>query len=387
MNHRTRILLVVNSDWFFLSHRLPLAIAARDAGVEVIVVAGDTGKSVEIVDRGFQFVRLPLSRSSTNPITDARTLFFLIKLYRRLRPDLVHHVTVKPIVYGSIAARFLRDVAVVNAVSGLAYTFSSDRAHARVLRPLVTALYRVALGDDGTRTIFQNPDDRDDLIRLRVVRPEQTVLIRGSGVDCSIFVPTPEPQGTPVVMLPARMLWEKGVREFVEAASLLLTSGCNARFVLVGDSDPANPGSITRAQLESWTRNGLVEWWGHRTDMSKVLNSAHIVVLPAYREGLPKALLEAAACARPIVTTDVPGCREVVRPGVNGLLVPVREAQALARAIDTLLRSPALREKFGNAGREIVASEFAEEIVVKQTLALYRDLLRNRWPREPAQSA
>lgn len=375
MNRRNRLLFVVNSDWFFLSHRLPLAIGAREAGLEVSVVAGNTGKSREIVDRGFSFVSLPISRGGTNPIADAQTLFFLIRLYRRLRPALVHHVTVKPIVYGSLAARLVRGVAVVNAVSGLAYTFSSDRLHARVLRPLVTALYRLALSDRRTRIIFQNPNDRDDLVRMKVVRPEQAVLIRGSGVDCSVFVPSPEPPGTPVVMLPARMLLEKGIREFVEAAKLLLNSGYKARFVLVGDSDAANPGSIGRAQLEAWVRQGLVEWWGHRTDMPGVLSCATIVVLPAYREGLPKSLLEAAACARPIVTTDTPGCREVVRPGINGLLVPARDARALAHAIGTLIQRPELRERYGRAGREIAVSEFAEQTVVKNTLALYRDLL------------
>jgi len=375
MNRGKRLLFVVNEDWFFLSHRLPLAIGARDAGLDVSIAAGDTGKSKEIVDRGFRFVSLPISRGGANPITDARTLFFLIRLYTRLRPDLVHHVTVKPIVYGSLAARLVRGVAVVNAVSGLAYTFSSDKLHARVLRPLVTALYRLALSDRRSRIIFQNPNDRDDLVRMKVVRPEQAVLIRGSGVECSVFAPSPEPAGKPVVMLPARMLLEKGVREFVEAARLLLTSGSKGRFVLVGDSDPANPGSIGRPQLEAWVRQGLVEWWGHRTDMPRVLSCASIVVLPAYREGLPKSLLEAAACGRPIVTTDVPGCREVVRSGINGLLVPARDARALAQAIEMLIQRPDLRKQYGRAGREIAVSEFAEEIVVKNTLALYGDLL------------
>ncbi len=376
----TRVLFVVNADWFFLSHRLPLAIAARNAGVEVVVVAGDTGKSAAIRDQGLEFVSLPISRSSTNPLTDARTLIFLFSLYRQLRPDLVHHVTVKPIIYGSLAARAVGGIAVVNAISGLAYTFSSDSLHARTVRPLVTVLYRLALRFTHSRTIFQNPDDRDELIRLGVVRPQQAVLIRGSGVNCSTFAPTAEPDGVPVVMLPARMIREKGVEEFVRAAGLLLGSGHGARFVLVGDSDPANPGSIDPLQLEAWTREGLVECWGHQSDMAAVLARANIVVLPAYREGLPKVLLEAAACARAIVTTDVPGCREIVRSAVNGLLVPARDAIALADAIATLLQSRELREQFGRAGRAIAVNEFAEEIVVKNTLALYRALLRDRWP-------
>jgi glycosyltransferase involved in cell wall biosynthesis len=359
-----RVLFVVNADWFFLSHRLPLAIAARNAGAEVTVVAGDTGKSQAIRDHGLGFIDLPISRSGTNPLSNARTLGFLLRLYRRLRPDLVHHVTVKPIIYGSIAARVVGQIAVVNAISGLAYTFTSDRLHARMLRPLVTLLYRFALRD------------RDS----RVVRPEQAVLIRGSGVDCSTFAPTPEPDGAPIVMFPARLLREKGIAEFVEAADQLLRSGHQARFVLVGDFDPINPGSIDPAQLEAWTRQGLVESWGHRSDMASVLAGATIVVLPAYREGLPKVLLEAAASARAIVATDVPGCREIVRSGINGLLVPARDSRALADAIATLLQSRELRQEFGRAGRAIAVKEFAEEIVVDKTLALYRVLLRNRWP-------
>jgi len=267
----------------------------------------------------------------------------------------------------------------VNAFSGLAYTFSSERLHARVLRPLVTVLYRFALRDRDSRAIFQNPDDRDYLIKLGIVRPEQAVLIRGSGVDCSTFAPTPEPDGVPIVMLPARLLREKGVAEFVHAAGQLRGSGHQARFVLVGDVDPANPGSIDPAELEAWTRKGLVESWGHHSDMASVLARANIVVLPAYREGLPKVLLEAAACARAIVTTDVPGCREIVRSGVNGLLVPARDSQALADAIATLLQSRVLRQEFGRAGRAIAVKEFAEEIVVEETLTLYRALLRSRW--------
>lgn len=380
MIRRTRLLFVVNRDQFFISHRLPLAAAARDAGVDVTVVAGDTGGADAIRAKGLGFVDLPISRSGTNPLTDARTVAFLIRLYRRLRPDLVHHVTVKPVVYGSLAARVVGGIAVVNAISGLAYTFSSSRLHARILRPLVKALYRLALRDPSSRTIFQNPDDRDDLIRMGIARPEQSVLIRGAGVDCAAFQPTPEPDGVPVVMLLARMLSEKGVREFAEAARNLIAAGTTAKFVLVGDVDPDNPGSIEAGELEAWVREGVVEHWGHQRDVPAVLAKATLVVLPAYREGLPKSLLEAAACARPIVATDVPGCREIVRAGVNGLLVPARDPKSLAVAIQTLLQSGELRERFGRAGRAMVVNEFSEEIVVTKTMALYRELLRDKWP-------
>ncbi len=379
-NKRARLLFVVNADWFFLSHRVRLALAARDAGAEVIVVAGDTGKSGVIRSHGLDYIRLPLSRSSSNPFKDARTLIFLFNLYRQLRPDLVHHVTVKPIVYGSLAARIVGGIAVVNAISGLAYTFSSDRLHARILRPLVTVLYRVALRDRHSRTIFQNPDDRDLLVGLRIVRPEQAVLIRGSGVDCDVFRQTTERGGVPLVMLPARMLQDKGVREFVEAARQLRISKHEARFVLVGDVDLGNPGSIQPGQLAEWEQEGVVEWWGHHTDMPAILAQANIVVLPSYREGLPRALLEAAACGRAIVTTDVPGCREIVKAGVNGLLVPPRDSRNLAAAIERLLNSPELRQRLGQAGRQLAIREFSEEIVLTSTLALYQSLLGSKWP-------
>jgi glycosyltransferase involved in cell wall biosynthesis len=377
---RVRILLVVNADWFFLSHRLPLALAAQKSGAEVIVVAGETGRSAEIRAAGLDFVELPISRSGTGVITNLKTLVFLIQLYRRLRPDLVHHVTVKPVVYGSLAARLVGGSAIVNAISGLAYTFSSPRLHARIVRRFVISLYRLALRSPKIRTIFQNPDDRDELVRLRIVRPEQTVLIRGSGVDCSLYRATPEPDDVPVVMLPARMLQDKGVREFVAAAGLLQRSERTARFVLVGDADLDNPGSIPPSQLEQWRKEGVVEWWGHQTDMPRVLSQANVVVLPSYREGLPKVLLEAAASGRAIVTSDVPGCREIVQPGLNGLLVPARDAAALASAIEMLLDSPELRSRLGACGRQRAVNEFSEEIVVKKTLDLYRSLLGHRWP-------
>lgn len=377
---RSRLLFVVNVDWAFLSHRLPLAQAARDAGAEVIVAAADTGKGEAIRQEGLKFVAIPLSRNGTNPFAEARTLMFLVQLYRRVRPDLIHHVTTKPVLYGSLAARLVTPVPVVNLITGLGYMFTYDE-RADILRGLLKALYRVALHYPRNRTVFQNQDDRNQFIRMGLVRKEQAVLILGSGVDCSLFQPTPEPDGDPIVMLPSRMLSDKGVKEFVEAARLIVGAGGRARFVLVGDTDPGNPTAISVEQLQAWAREGVVEWWGHRDDMPQVLSNATLVVLPTYREGLPKVLLEAAACARAIVATDVPGCREIVRPDVNGILVPPRDSAALARAIQVLIQSPELRARFGGAGREITMAEFSKEIVIDQTLNLYRELLGSKWPR------
>lgn len=379
-----RILFVVSVDWFFLSHRLPVARAARKAGLDVWVTAADTGKGDLIRQEGLHYVPLPMSRKSLNPFIEARTLVFLIHLYRQLRPDLTHHVSMKPVVYGSLAARLVRRAAVVNAISGLGFTFSSNKG-AGALRSLMKPLMRIALHHPRSRTIFQNPDDLNRFVMSGLVRREQTVLIRGSGVDCTQFQATPLPTSDFIVILASRMLWDKGVGEFVKAARLVRAETPGIRFALVGPLDEENLRAVPVTQLESWTQEGVVEWWGHREDMPAVFSCASIVVLPTtYPEGVPKVLLEAAASARPIVATDVPGCREIVRPGVNGLLVPPHDSAALAEAIQSLLRSPELRERFSRAGREIAVEEFSENIVVEHTLRLYRDLLGNRWPREGA---
>lgn len=380
---RPRVCFVVNVDWFFLSHRLPLARAARDAGAEVVVLAADTGCGPRIRAEGLEFVPLPISRRGLNAVSEAAAVLALVRHYRRLRPDLVHHVTIKPVLYGSLAARAVGVPAVVNAISGLGYVFTSDD-RSRLLRRVVNRVYRAALGNPRSRTILQNSDDLAMFVDRGLLRPEQALVIRGSGVDCSAFRPTPEPAGDPVVMLPSRMLWDKGVGSFVEAARLLRERGARARFALVGASDDGNPTAVPQAQLEAWRDEGVVEWWGARDDMPAALAAASVVVLPSRREGLPKVLLEAAACARPMVATDVPGCREVVRPGVNGLLVPPDDGPALAEAVGRLLDAPALRRDFGAAARAMAEREFAEEIVVARTMELYAGLLGDLWPGDAA---
>lgn len=358
-----------------MSHRLPLARGARDAGMEVVVAAGDSGAGRAIADAGFEFVPLPVARGSLNPFREARTFAFLFHLYRRLRPALVHHGTVQPVIYGSIAARCACDAAVVNTISGLGYVFTSNHWTARALRPVLKRLWRLALDHPRSCTIFQNPDDQGDFVEMGLVPKSATVLIRGSGVDCSAFRYVPEPDGAPLVVLPARMLWDKGVREFVDAARVIRGAGRSARFALIGAPDIGNREAVPPQQLEAWAREGAVEWWGHRTDMPAVLAGASVVVLPTYGEGLPKVLLEAAAAGRPVVATDVRGCREVVRPGINGLLVPPRDSAALAQAIERLLQAPALRVALGQAGRRLAETEFAEPVVVEATLAVYERLL------------
>ena len=364
--------MVVNRDSFFLSHRLPLARGARDAGMEVVVAAGDSGSARAIEDEGFEFVSLPVARGILNPLSEARTVTFLLRLYRRLQPALIHHSTVQPVIYGSIAARFGSDAAVVNTGSGLGYAFTSAHQTAKALRPLLRWLWRVALSHPQSRTIFQNPDDRADFIRMGLVHEGATVLIRGSGVDCGAFPPAPEPGGVPVVVLPGRMLWDKGVQEFVEAARILRSAGRIGRFVLVGAPDNGNREAIPVAQLDEWTREGTVEWWGHQSDMAAVLAGATIVVLPSYGEGLPKALLEAASVGRAVVATDVGQTCKLVDETVGHRVKA--DAASVAAAVVRLLREPGRASKMGQRGRERVMRHHSTEAYLEYLEGVYESV-------------
>lgn len=375
-----RLVYFVTEDWYFCSHRLPLAVAAQKAGYDVSVITRVASHGGEIRAAGLDLIPFDLSRRSKNPLTELSAINRLAGIYRPLKPDIVHHVATKPVIYGSIAARLAGVRHVVNAIAGLGSIFTTDSATARLLRPLIKASMRRLLNNDRTTVILQNPDDVDAVCRsLRVAR-QRIVQVRGSGVDPDVYRYVPEPEGVPVVMLASRLLWDKGVGEFVEAAAMLLAEGREARFVLVGDGDDANPASIGAKTLDKWRHSSNVELWGRREDMPDVLPQANIVCLPSYREGLPKVLIEAASCGRPIVATDAPGCREIVRHDENGLLVPVRDAAALADAILALLDDPALRLRMGACGREIVKREFTIDHVVAATLAVYASMLQGAKP-------
>jgi glycosyltransferase involved in cell wall biosynthesis len=381
---RPRVLIVVNVEWFFLSHRLPIALGLKRAGCEVEVAASvEQDRGADIEAHGFPFTRLTLSRGSTNPLRELVIIWNLYRLYRQKRPDVVHHVAVKPVLYGSLAARLARLPAVVNAVPGLGYLFTG----AGVKRKLATLAYRVCCLSSRNHFIFQNPEDRDGFIAAGIATADQTVLIRGSGVDIEKFRPSPEPDGVPLALMPSRMLWDKGIAELIEAARLLRARGRACRIVLAGAPDLQNPRTVRPEELRGWEREGLVEWWDHQHDMASVFQHSTFVVLPSYREGVPKALLEACASGRAIVTTDVPGCREVVRHGENGLLVPARDGRALADAMEELASNPARRHQMGQAGRAMALAHFSETAVVDATLSLYRDILGPRWPMTAAPEA
>ena len=378
---RPKLLFFITEDWVFCTHRLPLAVAARDAGFDVTLVTNVSTHAEVIRKAGIKLIPLNLERGSMNPLKGLSVIARLNKIYRQEKPDIVHHVAIKPILYGSIAARLAGIGNVVNALTGMGYIFTSDHLKPRLMRPLVNFAFRLLLNGKKSRLIMQNQDDCTTLVDSRIVNISKTRLIRGAGVNTEEFYCKPEPLvAPPMVVLPARMLKDKGVVEFVTAAEILKKRGVAARFVLVGDTDAHNHAAISVEQLAEWVADGFVEWWDRREDMPEVLANCHIVCLPSYREGLPKTLLEAASSGRPIVTTDAIGCREVVRHGENGFLVPLHSTVELADALQCLIENPRLRRKMGLWGREIAVQEFTVEKVIAETLGIYKELLMDKFP-------
>ena len=370
-----RLLFVVNVDWAFLSHRLPIALEAQRQGYQVHIATALTDKLDELRSHGLVVHPLVLNRSSADLGNLLCSLVRLWQVFKAVRPDVVHLVTIKPVLLGGVVARLVGLPAVVAAVPGLGYVFMAIGAKAAMRRWLVGALYPVALWHRNLKVIFQNPDDWATLGKLTHLPDKNVRMIRGSGVDLTQYNHTPLPPGIPVVLLAARLLADKGVREFVQAARLLKQQMVSARFCLVGNVDPANPTSLAGTELTQWANEGVVELWGRHSDMPEVFRSANLVVLPSYREGLPKVLLEAAACGRAVVTTDVPGCRDAIDPGVTGLLVPVRNATALAEALKVLINDPARCQAMGNAGRALAERAFDVRQVVTAHLCIYQELI------------
>lgn len=372
---KKKILFLVNAPMFFLSHRLPLAIAAKAAGYAVHVATADDSGRERIENEGFIFHNIPFARSGQNPVYEIGTFIRLLFVFRKIRPDLVHAITIKPVIYGGIAARLTRIKFFVAAVSGLGTVFLARSTAARLRRRVVIALYRAAFHRRGLAVIFQNPDDRDTMLELGILKSLQVRLIRGSGVRLADYLYLQEPTGRPVVVMAARLLRDKGVLEFVEAARLLRDRNVDVEMRLIGSPDPGNPTSVNQQDLDRWARENLVRVLGYRTDIAEQYAAANIVCLPSYREGLPKSLVEAAACGRAVITTDVPGCRDAVICGVTGVLVPVKDADALADAIQYLISHPVIRHRMGRAGRLLAEDSFAIEKIVEQHMSIYKELI------------
>lgn len=370
------ILFLVNVDWFFVSHRLPIAIAAMETGYKVHLACTYTGKADYLASLDITLHPLPLSRSGIGIGTELKSFLAVYKLIRRLNPDIVHFITIKPVLYGGIASRLAGIKYRVASISGLGYVFVANSLRAKVFRFFISIGYRMALKDKRIRVIFQNPEDKALLIKSSVIFEQQAIILKGSGVSLNSYPYVPEPEGMPVVTFASRLLKDKGVEEFVQAAELLKTRGVPARFWLVGDADPENPATVSQKKINAWHEADIVEILGYRSDIPRLFSQSNVIVLPSYYgEGLPKVLVEAAACGRAVVTTDHPGCRDAIKPDKTGLLVPVRDAVALADAIQRLIENPDLRKSMGQAGRELAEREYAIENIVDAHLGIYGNLV------------
>jgi glycosyltransferase involved in cell wall biosynthesis len=379
MQKSMSILYLVTEDWYFCLHRLPIARAARDAGFRVLVATRVEAHGALIEKEGFRLIPMDWNRGSLSVLDALSELRRIFATYRGWKPDLVHHVALKPSLLGSVAATLAGVAPVVNNLAGLGQAFSSAGLPAALVRSFLVSAFKVMFSRKGVCTLVENADDLGFLTAKVGLSADSVVLIRGIGVDETRFSSQREvSHDVPVVTMVSRLLWPKGVRELVDAGTTLRERGIRVRIRLVGMPDPTSRVSVPEAQLRKWDAEGAVEWLGHRDDIPEIWRDSTIGVLPSYyREGIPRSLLEAAACGRAIVTTDMPGCREIVLHGENGLLVPPRDALALADAIAALINDPAGRRRMGQAGRARVEREFSEKQVVEQTLALYQGLLDN----------
>jgi len=364
--------LVSNTDWYLYNFRLSLAKTIKDNGDEVLLISPGGAYAGKIMEQGFQWIEWQVGRQSTAPWLEMQAIRNLTKIYKHLRPDLVHHHTIKPVLYGGISARRAKLPSVVASITGRGYTFSGEGIRPKIIEKIVRPFYSRVLQSDNTQIVFENESDQDYFIEAGFVSSKQSHLIEGVGVDPEIFSYIPEPQEPVVVLLASRMLWDKGVGVLVEAARLLQKNNLEFRLELVGDPDPGNPTSIPSGQLHDWEDENLLEWLGWQSDMQRVFARCHIVVLPSFHEGVPTGLLEAAACGRPIIASDIPGCRTVVVDGITGLLVPPRQAEPLAAALERLILDANLRGKMGKAGREHVLKNFTQQQINQKTLQVYR---------------
>jgi len=375
-----KIIFNLTEDWFFASHFLGRAVEARKSGYEVYISCNETNKRKLIENNKIKFFSLALDRRSINPIGEFIILLKYCLLLYKIKPDIVHNIGSKPIIYGSIAAKILNIKSVINAPIGMGFAFSSDSFKAKLLKIILIFLLRQTLNKHygngkKNRVIFENSDDMNFFIRKKIVNKSDARLIRGAGVEIdNQFEEKKKINKTITISLVARMLRDKGIFEFVEAATILKKKNIKSRFLLVGDIDPKNPTSIQTNTLKIWNEKGIIEWLGWIDDIKNILFETDILCLPSYREGLPKSLLEGAAIGLPLVTTNTVGCREVVVDGLNGYLVPLKDPENLALAFEKLIRDKDLREKMGKESFKLVKSKFSSKIINSQTISLYDEL-------------
>lgn len=373
---RIKVIFVVTEDWYFVSHRLDLAVGLEEAGYDVGVATRIGRHGDAIRKRGIKVFDIAFNRSGVNPLMELRTVWSLYKLFRLEKPDIVHQVAIKPVVYGSLIARLLGVPGTVNALGGLGYVFSSTDLKARLIRLLVRPTLKFAHGKKKARLILQNTQDVEIMTKSGIVKSEKIRLIRGAGVDPDDYQLTTVDVKLPLIVLTARLLRQKGVGEFVAAARILHQRGVPARFALVGSVDAANPASFTNEDVAQWVNEGVVEAWGWRDDMPSIFAQAQIACLPTfYGEGLPKALLEAAASGCAIVASNIPACTELVKDEVTGLVVPPQNAEALADTLERLIKDIDLRKRLGEAARRSIAADFSSSKILSEILDVYEELM------------
>ena len=370
-----KILLVANTDWYLYNYRLALVKTLRERGYEVVLVSPLGEYSSKVINEGFRFVDWQVNRKGTAPWEELRSIISLFRIYRMEKPDLVHHHTIKPVLYGSLAARWAQVPNIINSITGRGHVFYSSGLKDRIVRTITKILYRFSLRSPNIVNIYENQSDKDFFIESGFISPEQSHVIEGVGTDPDMFYPAEEPEGLPVVLMAGRMLWDKGVGVLVEAARILKAE-MKIRVVLVGGPDAGNPGSVSTSDLKKWQEEGVVEWWGWRADMPAVYRSCHIVILPTtYGEGVPTTLIEGAACGKPLIASDIPGCTSIVHHNENGFLIPPENPEALARAISLLVADPNLRQKMGEEGRSLFLEKFTYKKVNEATIGIYeRDI-------------
>ena len=370
-----RLLFLVNVDWFFVSHQLGIARAALEKGYEVHVATTLTNQASIIQENGLILHEVQMSRSGSKIMGNLKTLIKIVKIFRKVNPKLVHLVTIKPVILGGIAARLTKIHGVIAAVSGLGSSFLDEGILGKIKRFFIKKLYRISLSNLNIQVICQNQNDVEDIQKISKLPLTNFSLIEGSGVSLTKFTYSEDDNEIPNVIMASRLLRDKGVMEFADAARLLKESNANVNMILVGETDPHNPSSIKTSQVTSWEREGILEYWGHKEDMEKILQQSSIVVLPSYREGFPKILIEAAACGRAVITTDVPGCRDAIYDGITGILVPERNAIALANSIKELTIKPNFYKEMGKRGRKMAESRFDVNNVISKHFKIYNQLL------------
>ena len=370
-----RVLFVITEDWALISHRLHLVEASINAGYEVALATRVNKNRKNLEDRGIKVFEWELHRGSLNPIKEIIAIFSLCKILLVFKPHIIHAVAQKPVIYAGLARKIYNQTSFVGTLGGVGFVFTSKSLKAIILKPLLKLLLKLALVGRKTRLILQNKDNINTIKKINIINNNYIRLVKGAGVEIQKYLPSKIPLKTIIVILPGRMLWDKGVGEFVRVAERIKLRNIKARFVLVGDVDLDNPNSIKQKQIDKWVESGIIEQWGRCDDMEKVYKKSSIVCLPSYNEGLPKVLLEAGSSSRPAIAFDVPGCRDVIQNNVNGYLVEFRNEHALETALTKLINDKKLCEEMGKNGRKIVERDFRSEIINAQTFKIWNEVI------------